>query len=357
MRKLVLALMILAAGCLLSFVPAAGEDIHPLSVHDMVAMDRISDPRVSPDARTIAFVLRVTDLEANKGRTDLWVVGSMARVSSGSPPIRRTTGTPGGLRTGSTSTSSRRGRVVSGLAPEGRWRRSATGDDQPLDLDNLVVSPDGGRLAFTMEVFTDCDTPECTKKRSMKREKGKGLRDRFRSAVRPSLDVERRTPVARFRGECRGQGRRRCHEGQWTPTARRSPLAARRRSRFAPDGRAIVFHARDVGREEAWSTDFDLYLAPIDGSKPRSVLPKRTRRGTHNRSSRPTEKRLRISPCNVPATRRTLSRRFAGVARGERASSHRGLGPFTGTIVWRTTGNGSSPRRRTPVRNRSSAST
>jgi dipeptidyl aminopeptidase/acylaminoacyl peptidase len=36
---------------------------------------------------------------------------------------------------------------------------------------------------------------------------------------------------------------------------------------FTPDGAAVVFSARDVGRTEPWSTDFDLYLAPIDGQK------------------------------------------------------------------------------------------
>jgi dipeptidyl aminopeptidase/acylaminoacyl peptidase len=41
---------------------------------------------------------------------------------------------------------------------------------------------------------------------------------------------------------------------------------------FTPDGSGVVFTARDAGREEAWSTNFDLYLAPADGSaKPRSL--------------------------------------------------------------------------------------
>ena len=35
---------------------------------------------------------------------------------------------------------------------------------------------------------------------------------------------------------------------------------------FTPDGKGLVFTARDVGREEAWSTDFDLYYVPVDGS-------------------------------------------------------------------------------------------
>jgi dipeptidyl aminopeptidase/acylaminoacyl peptidase len=41
---------------------------------------------------------------------------------------------------------------------------------------------------------------------------------------------------------------------------------------FTPNGKGIVFTARDVGREEPWSTDLDLYLAPIDGSSPRKCL-------------------------------------------------------------------------------------
>jgi dipeptidyl aminopeptidase/acylaminoacyl peptidase len=35
---------------------------------------------------------------------------------------------------------------------------------------------------------------------------------------------------------------------------------------FTPDGKGMIFGARDAGRAEAWSTDFDLYYAPIDGS-------------------------------------------------------------------------------------------
>ena len=38
---------------------------------------------------------------------------------------------------------------------------------------------------------------------------------------------------------------------------------------FTPDSTGIIFTARDVGNEEPWSTDFDLYLAPIDPNKGR----------------------------------------------------------------------------------------
>ena len=52
---------------------------HPFSVMDLVTMQRISDPQLSPDGRRIVFVVRTTDLEANRGRTDLWLVGRRRR--------------------------------------------------------------------------------------------------------------------------------------------------------------------------------------------------------------------------------------------------------------------------------------
>ncbi|MEQ1893091.1 MAG: hypothetical protein ABL998_11145, partial [Planctomycetota bacterium] len=53
---------------------AARGDTRPFSVDDMLAMERVSDPQVSPDGKSVLFNLRTTDLAANKGRTDLWLV-------------------------------------------------------------------------------------------------------------------------------------------------------------------------------------------------------------------------------------------------------------------------------------------
>ncbi len=49
---------------------------HPFTVHDLVAMERVSDPQPSPDGDRVAFVITTMDLEANKGRKDVWLVGT-----------------------------------------------------------------------------------------------------------------------------------------------------------------------------------------------------------------------------------------------------------------------------------------
>ena len=68
-----------------AFVLAAGvvtAQQHPFNVHDLVAMQRVADPQPSPDGSRVAFVVTSMDLEANKGRKDLWLAatdGSGAR--------------------------------------------------------------------------------------------------------------------------------------------------------------------------------------------------------------------------------------------------------------------------------------
>ena len=64
----VLAVVVLggAAGA-----PAAAKG---LTIDDMLAMRRVGDPAVSPDGKQVAFAVRDTDLEANRGRSDIWLV-------------------------------------------------------------------------------------------------------------------------------------------------------------------------------------------------------------------------------------------------------------------------------------------
>lgn len=63
--------MVLATVLLVSGFAAGAA--HPFSIHDMLAMQRVSDAQVSPDGKWVLHGLRTTDLEANKGRTDLWL--------------------------------------------------------------------------------------------------------------------------------------------------------------------------------------------------------------------------------------------------------------------------------------------
>src|SRR6202007_2685804 len=49
-------------------------EMKSFTADDLVRLKRVSDPQVSPDGHYVAFVLRETDMEANRGRTDVWLL-------------------------------------------------------------------------------------------------------------------------------------------------------------------------------------------------------------------------------------------------------------------------------------------
>jgi dipeptidyl aminopeptidase/acylaminoacyl peptidase len=74
MRKLLLASLAAAAA---PQAPAAFA--RPMTATDLATMKRLAAPSVSPDGRWAVFQLRETDMAANRGRTDLWLLDLRSR--------------------------------------------------------------------------------------------------------------------------------------------------------------------------------------------------------------------------------------------------------------------------------------
>jgi len=261
MRSLiVLLLLILAAG------PAPASDPHPFSIHDMLAMDRISDPQVSPDASRVAFTVRTTDLEANRGRTDLWLVGAdgtgLKRLTSHPDADSSARWSPDGKWLYFLSTRSGSSQVWK-IAPDGGEAAKVT--DLPLDVTNVVVSPDGMRLAVTMDVFPGLDLDATVKRleEEKKRKKSGMIFDRLFVRHWDEWKDGRRSHV--FALEL-PDGKPVDVMQAMDADSPSKPFGGAEEIAFSPDGREIVFTAREAGREEAWSTDFDLWAAPVDGT-------------------------------------------------------------------------------------------
>jgi len=132
----------------------------------MLAMDRISGPQLSPDGSLVAFTVRKTDLDGNCGRTDLWLVRAdgmeLRRLTSHPSSDHSPCWIPDDQAILFLSTRSGSSQVWR-ICVDGGEAQQVT--DLPLDAGNLIVSPNGKHIAFTMEVFPDCDTVEQTKKR------------------------------------------------------------------------------------------------------------------------------------------------------------------------------------------------
>ena len=90
-ERLTITLSLVWAASAIAATAPAQEPTLPFSVQDMVRMERISDVAVAPDGKRIAYTQRTTDMEANKGRTSVWMLDTGKR---GATPLRLTDGGP-----------------------------------------------------------------------------------------------------------------------------------------------------------------------------------------------------------------------------------------------------------------------
>jgi hypothetical protein len=78
--------MLLAASLTaLALASASAASARPITATDLATMRRLAAPAVSPDGHWAAYQLRETDLEGNRGRTDLWLLDL---TRSGAEPVR-----------------------------------------------------------------------------------------------------------------------------------------------------------------------------------------------------------------------------------------------------------------------------
>ena len=161
------------AGAIVASVVSAAE-VHPFTVEDLLAMQRVSNPVASPDGRWIAFELRTYTLESNRGNADVWIVSSdgatLRQLTTNDAQDTGPAWSPDGTRLAFLSTRSGASQVWSIPVDGGEAVRLT---DLPLDVDAVRWSPEGGRLAFSMAVYPDCEDLACTAKRDKEKESSK----------------------------------------------------------------------------------------------------------------------------------------------------------------------------------------
>ncbi|MEA3198549.1 MAG: hypothetical protein QOF32_2601 [Gammaproteobacteria bacterium] len=295
--SVVLALFGLAATTLATgsgAAAASAAEVHsqPFTAQDMVRLERVSELAASPDGKRVAFTLRTTDMEANRGRTGIWLADAGKRVA----PLRLTD-----IAANSNSAEwSADGRFIYFLSNRGGssqvWRIAATsaeargtarnGDapagapgaealqvtDLPLDVGSFRVSPKGDRILVSVEVYLDCAELACTKQRldAAAHSKATGVlhrqlfvrhwdtwSDGRRSQLfaMPLDGVARGTPVNLSGGIGDVPGK---------------PFGGREEYAFSPDGTQVAFSVRAMAGEP-WSTNFDIYEVAAEGGAPRNL--------------------------------------------------------------------------------------
>jgi dipeptidyl aminopeptidase/acylaminoacyl peptidase len=264
-----IAAAFLLSGAALAFAAPAA----PFTAKLMATLDRLDDPRVSPDGRYALYDLRTVDYDANKASHALWVVDLKTRAS------HRLKASDGGVSSGRWAPdgsiyfiSGRNGGVDQVFKTDLKGETATQVTHTELDVGTFRIAPDGGTLVFSMAVFPDCPDIACTvaKKKAAADAKttgqvydhlfirhwdqwADGTQNHLFAVKLNAAGVAEGAAVALMTG----------FDGD-APT---KPFGGDGDFAVSPDGKSVVFSARVAGVTEPWSTNYDLFQVPLDGSR------------------------------------------------------------------------------------------
>ncbi len=265
LARFALGLLMLAA----LIAPASAQA--PLTIEDLVRVQRVEQPEISPDGHFVAFVVRETQLEANRRQAHIWLLDlgtprAMPRqlTGAGSSDFDPRWSSDGQMlyflstRSGSTQ--------VWRIAMQGGEAQPVT--HLPLDVTSLRVAPSGARLAFSMEVVPGCKELKCSHDRLAPPKAAEPSGLLFEQLFIRHWDAWNRSRSHLFTAQIRADGTtdEPVDVSRLDADVPSKPFGDEADYDFSPDGRTIVFSTRLGGSQEVRSTNFDLYEVPADGS-------------------------------------------------------------------------------------------
>jgi dipeptidyl aminopeptidase/acylaminoacyl peptidase len=246
-----------------------------MTATDLATLRRLAAPTVSPDGRWAAYQLRETDLEANRGRTDLWLL-DLGR--KGAQPVK-------------VASAPDKNEHDPRFSADGRWLyylSNASGSDQlwrvalpggapeqvtslATDIGGFMLAPTGDRTAIWADRNLACADFNCANVPAAERGKGSArvydetFVRHWDAWVEPGV----RSRIFTFPmvgGKPQGAG---------VPVARglvgdapSKPFGGAEEVSFSADGKTLFFTLREAGRIEPTSTNLDIFAVPADGSGP-----------------------------------------------------------------------------------------
>ncbi len=268
---------------LLSFaatVSTSAQERHPLTIGDMGTMKRIASPALSPDGKWVAYTLTTPNVQENKNSSDLWISsidGSVHRQLTTHPASDRVPSwSPDGKWIAFESTRSGENQI---------WLISPTGGE-PRQFTTLstgasqaVWSPDGSLMAYISDVFPEYSDKPFNESDGLNRIKLKELKDgKIKAQVFTRLLYRHWDSWVQgkrrhlFIQPLAGGEPRNLTPGDRDAVPTSSTFSAGVDYSFSPDVKEIAYTATPVPvREEAWSTNHDIYIVPLTGGAPRQL--------------------------------------------------------------------------------------
>ncbi|MBB3857112.1 dipeptidyl aminopeptidase/acylaminoacyl peptidase [Xanthomonas arboricola] len=279
--------------CLLTALPSLAA-ARGFDVRDMVALDRVSSPTLSPDGSVLVFAKRQAKSSNGKPATGLWTRN--LRTRDAAPPRRLT---PDGWNVNSPALSPD-GKTVYFLSSKSGTQQLyaqplAGGAPQQLtafavDVDSYKLSPDGKRIAFSAGVFQGCGSDlGCTKSKlaNLKSAKASGVvydqlfvrhwdawndgrRNTLFVADLPAAGGKAVAGASAISATLAGDAPSKPFGGNddyaWSPDGGSVVASVRVPQPHGPEtGKKASAGAKPTGNDEPWQTNFDLYRLDAAG--------------------------------------------------------------------------------------------
>ncbi|MCA2969592.1 MAG: S9 family peptidase [Acidobacteriaceae bacterium] len=251
--------------CLCAALAVSLTAAKPFDVSGLLRMKRLSDPQLSPDGKTVLFVVQTVDVEGNKKTSQIYGVP----LTGGSPVALTTAGSNDRPRW---APDSKRVAFISDRGGSSQiWMMNPDGTEQrqvtkiATEASGVTFFPDGTRLLFVSEVFPGCKNEICNEQKLAEEKAAKTKARSYTSLL--------------YRHWNQWSSRRRSHllvvqvEGGESRDLTPGPYEVPTFSLGGPDGYAIspdskeICYVANTDADQALSTNSNLYTVSPDGGE------------------------------------------------------------------------------------------
>ncbi len=233
-------------------------------------LQRVQEPALSPDGKTLAFVVRKFDIDGNTSARHIYTVpmegGTPRQLTTQGSLNERPKWTPDSKQIVFVSNRSGEAQIWR-MAPDGTGAAQVT--NISTEAGGVLVSPDGKNVVFQSAVYPDCPDDACNKTKAEEEAKSKVKARSYTSLL--------------YRHWTEFQGKKRNHlfvvpiEGgvakDLTPGPRDVPpfsLGGPDDYAISPDGTELCF-VMNQDENLAMSTNSDLFVVPLAGGEAKKI--------------------------------------------------------------------------------------